>query len=705
MVKYNIINLRTRSQMGLISQDAQKNFFDTNKKNAELIKFFLNGFDISAAYEKHVSNTTIYAYILKPEDHMKETFGFDKELLLVYSPYERMEPRTIQAIDEIYRLYPFYGRVDMLNCFLLSDADNIEEWIQNFAKSETVRIIIPFAVNEIKQNKNDTWYLRNKLRKYFFGLDLFGYTLPLSDDLYFFGRQQIIARYIDAIKRSENGGIFGLRKTGKTSLLYKIKRLVNEQQLGKVFIYDCKSPQLRKLHVNEFLFKIYADICSSLNLEIDYRQDEINVVNNLHSVVNNAAENNIKLILIFDEIEYISFIAPLDEHWKIEYVDFWQTIWSIQSTLRNLVFIVAGVNASVTEIDSVSVNNKKIQNPMFSIVQSVYLTGLSAEECGSMIRTLGKRIGLKFDYTAVNYIYEQYGGHPLLTRLACSKLNMLLNECKRPIEIDAETIKRNIITINSELVYYFKHIISELQEFYPDEYEMFELLASGQIADFLELSSSIELTRHLYDYGLITNDKNNLPVVSIPVAGDFVAMELAKKENRKTMYKLVRNEYRYDWVKLRIKSIIQDMRQLEAAIHQHSLPSLFGKHSFPEADKLIGIQVVENDVDFVSFINTMNRCFVESIENYGKEIGDTQYFNKIIATSYPSLYPILYRIKVYRHSQDHVKLNNKYQNDFNSFYREDTEGFITANDRWFVIQQRLLDGMFANIQLEINKLV
>ena len=35
-----------------------------------------------------------------------------------------------------------------------------------------------------------------------------------------------------------------------------------------------------------------------------------------------ASDKNIKIIIMFDEIEYISFKSPLDEHWKTEFIDF-----------------------------------------------------------------------------------------------------------------------------------------------------------------------------------------------------------------------------------------------------------------------------------------------------------------------------------------------------------------------------------------------
>ena len=691
--------------MGNIRQEVQKAFFENHREVEKFIKVFLNGFDISFAAEKHCVNTVVSAFILKPEEFMAGAFGFDKEILLVYSPFTKVEPRLFQAIEEIYKTSPFEGRVDTLNCFLLSKDENVEERIKSSLNSENLRIIVPFSVKEAQENMRDSWYVRNKLRSYFFGLDLFGYYLPLQDDTYFFGRKPIVARYIDAIKRGENRGIFGLRKTGKTSLLYKIERIVSEQRLGKVLHYDCKSTLYRNLDWLSFLYEIYSDICHKIDVEPEEKGDEFAIIKKFRDIVEQTSKINMKIVLVFDEIEYISFKAPLNKHWETEFIDFWQTIWSIQSMYRNFVFIVAGVNASVSEIDTIKVGDKNIQNPLFGIVQSEYLQGLTYDECNGMIKTLGKRMGLKFQYKAVNAIYQQYGGHPMLTRLACSKVNMYTNDMPRPIEVSAEQIEQLFAKIDIDLTYYFKHIVSELQEFYPDEYVMFELLASGQKKDFIELAASVEWTKHLYDYGLIENDDKGIPKIKLPVAGQYVAIELAKKEGRSSSYKVVDKKERAKWISLRVMSIIQDMRQLEMVINRDGLPKLFGKHSFPESDRLMTIAPVVTQSDFVSFINVMNRCFVESIECYGKENGKADYFWKEMPANYSALYEVMYRIKVYRNSQDHLTLNKKMAEDYNDFFNEDTNGISDIEDKYFVIQQKLLDNLLLAIQIETNKLV
>ena len=51
--------------MGIIHQEAQNAFFNNHKGNADIVKIFLNGFDISFATERHISNTMVYDSMTK----------------------------------------------------------------------------------------------------------------------------------------------------------------------------------------------------------------------------------------------------------------------------------------------------------------------------------------------------------------------------------------------------------------------------------------------------------------------------------------------------------------------------------------------------------------------------------------------------------------------------------------------------------------
>lgn len=684
--------------MGSIATDVQNIYFTQHPDHKEMLKPFLFGFDISYAEEKRLNNTLLYTFILKPEQHIIDAFGIDKEILLSYSPFEELQPRAIQATNMLFDIFPYKNRIDTLNCFMISKDNSILSYagMTSFSENQS-RVIVPFVYSELQTNANDTWYIRNKLRENFFDLDLFGYTLPLRDESSFFGRQQIVARYIDAIKRCENRGIFGVRKAGKTSLLFKIDRLIRDQHLGFVFFYDCKSPSYRGLHWNELLGEICDNIAKRLRIRIRKEYDPQNIIKSFRYVIKTASDRNLKIVIMFDEIEYISFNSLTDTHWHSEFVDFWQTIWSVQSIHRNLVFIVSGVNPSITETDTVN----GIQNPLFGIIQSEYLQGLTNEETRNMIRTLGKRMGVKFEHDAIEILFNQYNGHPMLLRLACSYINRQYDASARPITISKEMVQKLQEGIDIELAYYFKHIVSEIQQFYPEEYEMFELLASGQTTDFIELSAVVEFTKHLYSYGLIEKNATGIPFVKMPVAGRYVALELAKKEHRTSLYKVIDSNKRKDWITQRMQSIVRDLRQLEMAIRSAQKERLFGENSFPEAEKFASITPVKSQAEFEVFFNICNRCFVESIENYGKSIGETQYFWTKIKTAYPTLFEVLHRIKVYRHSGDHLSLEPAVAKKYDEFWKEDTEGITEANEQYFVIQQKILESFLTAIQVEL----
>ena len=452
--------------MGIIHEEVKKEIRAHYSYQFEMLKPFLNGFDVTYGEKIKLNNTVLYTYLLKPEEFIINGYGIEKEILLAFSNYDELQARAIQAVNMLFDRFPYRNRIDTLNCFFVSRDVKVMEYKGVTAFGEGCsRVIVPLVYEEVVQHKNDAWFLRNQLKNNFFDVDLFGYTLPLKDEASFFGRQQIVSRYIDSIKRCENRGVFGVRKTGKTSLLFKIDRIVREQHLGFVFYYDCKSPSYRKFHWNELLGEICDNIAKRLKIRINRNYDEKNIIKSFRYVMKEASIRNKKVVIIFDEIEYISFKSPLDPHWKTEYIEFWQTMWSVQSLHRNLVFIISGVNASVTEVDMIN----GVQNPLFGIVQSEYLQGLSSEETHVMVRTLGKRMGLKFSYDTIEFLFNQYNGHPMLTRLACSYIGRQFSDDLRPVDIVLDIVQKMQEDIDIDLAYYFKHIVSEIQQFYPDE--------------------------------------------------------------------------------------------------------------------------------------------------------------------------------------------------------------------------------------------
>lgn len=116
--------------------------------------------------------------------------------------------------------------------------------------------------------------------------------------------------------------------------------------------------------------------------------------------------------------------------------------------------------------------------------------------------------------------------------------------------------------------------------------------------------------------------------------------------------------------------------------------------------------VVETKTDFSNFLNTCYRCFIESIDNYGKSIKENKYFWDVIKNAYPKLFDSFLRIRVYRHEMDHLDLIDSVNEQFQYFRKIDLEGHLPSqiDDLYFTLQQRVLDAFLLGIQSEITRL-
>jgi hypothetical protein len=689
--------------MGYIHEDVKSIHLASHPQEEAVLKPFLNGFEVTWGRRRNAYNSSLSVYFLKPEAFMAEMFGFSQELMLLYHPYPRLEARTMQAAEQFITDEPGRGRVEKLTYLLVSEAENAEEWIRAYsASNHESRIVVAFAASALRSRSADPWFVRNRFSEQLFSRDLFDFRLPLEKDTYFFGREDLLLDFLDAARRSENRGVFGLRKTGKTSFLFKLSRLLKEDG-GFVHYYDCKSPSIRQLHWHELLEKVGSDIADDLNTNFKAPGDKRRFAEKFTSLIGRFQEST-RVTLIFDEIEYISPFAVDDEHWRSEYVAFWQTIWAAQSVRRRVSVVIAGVNPSVVEIDRIA----GVQNPLFGIVPYKYLRGLGLDETRRMLRVLGRRMGLGFPESGVDYVFQRYGGHPLLTRLACSFVHQRLAAATvpRPVEIDPALLMQDEAARDSELTFYCRHVVSELKDFYPQEYEMLEMLSGGRISDFIEFSIFPEYVMHLKEYGLVREDADQLPCVALPVVARYVAQEEARLAGRRTILRLVPVGERASWLAMRTKAVIDGFGEVQRLARLSGMPPLFGPNSFPESHKFASLAVVTSEGEFESFINCCNRCFVESIEAFGVHQKKPKYFWEEIRANYPALFQALHRIKVYRHNRMHLRLQPSVETALLSFLNQDLEGRDPrhVDEFWFVLQQCALDALLNGLQVELSRL-
>jgi hypothetical protein len=453
-----------------------------------------------------------YAFA-KPTTALTERYHFEREILILFSAYKSFDTRALDFVDKT--IFEFQNRLDKLLIILVSADETIEEKITNVVmQDQESRIFIPFHYGDFINNDVPK-LMESKLQKFFFTRDLFSFNSPLRSENYFFGRSSVINHFYDKYRTGENSGLFGLRKIGKTSCLFAIRRLLDIREEPSIFI-DCQDPAFHMRRWNEALEYIIRQGANTLhsknlkNLEINHGYHEKNASiyfeKDLTTLFKEKSEK--RILLVFDEIESITFDISSSDHWtqNNDFIYFWQAIRSTYQKNPDLFsFIITGVNPKCVETGQVN----GYDNPIYKMIKPEYLKFFDVEQVREMVSSIGKYMGLTFEDEIYTYLVDDYGGHPFLIRDVCSFLSKLAPP-QRPSIISKFMYAENKLSLDRRLYDYLKLILDVLKTWFPTEYELLTYLAAGDCDTFkefaLEWSESIS---HLVGYGIVVENNQD----------------------------------------------------------------------------------------------------------------------------------------------------------------------------------------------------
>jgi hypothetical protein len=237
---------------------------------------------------------------------------------------------------------------------------------------------------------------------------------------------------------------------------------------------------------------------------------------------------------------------------------------------------------------------------------------------------------------------------------------------------------------------YGRHVVAEIEEFYPDEYELLQLLSLGSISDFWELASYQDYVRHISAYGIIDLRQDAIPKFRIPMLQKYIAIEASSTAINSA-------ELNYNDVQLRnrLQRIVVACRDLEILRREHARPPLFGQGTVPEADKIILLSVANNHESYIQFLFQFYRSFVETLwGKKGSRISDM-----------PDLELVVDRIRLLRHKEGHLELYPDVKIQLDDVERaiatlHPQKRSVTFADK----QKYLVENLFVALQVEIQKL-
>lgn len=468
-------------------------------------------FVTNAAVNRAGKDTYPYVF-LKPTDTLRERFSFSGNVLAIFHPFPVIDGRILNSIEKIIVANP--NRLDRLCVLLISNANSVDREISNLNNTHEARVLIPFRYQELAGSpKGKEAIVKDRLARYLFTRDLFAISSALQTDRYFYGRKDDVQYLVGKYRTNENSSVFGLRRIGKTSVLWAVYRELRASEIPVVFI-DCSDTKFHKVRWNRTLYRIREALFLSLgktsggSSENNYSQE-----NASESFAKDLAliksETGKAPLLVFDEIESLCFDLSSSEHWKTgpDYLSFWQTLRSIYQQNQGLfTFCLCGVNPRALETPATADGH---DNPLYRYIEPKYLGFFNLDDVQSMIEHIGGYMGMKFEREIFTYLTDSFGGHPFLIRQAASFLykKLSVSDLPRAIQITKHVYQKNQLEINKSLHDYVSGILSVLRERYIQEYVLLKYLAANQEATFSEFASEDQSwVSHLIGYGLIVED-------------------------------------------------------------------------------------------------------------------------------------------------------------------------------------------------------
>jgi uncharacterized protein YjbI with pentapeptide repeats len=345
-------------------------------------------------------------------------------LLTVDTPTDQDVIRLVELSEQL--VMNRLERAGMLLYIEAPDTTARMEMAKIRLRDRFVLIPIPLAsVEQALPNKFDCeGLLEEYIGRYLQRADFFDDKNAISDTFSFFGRTELLRRLGEELIRHQGIGLFGLRKSGKTSVLLQLGFLLREHLVIHIDLQRYGGYRYGAALFNDILQQLYT-----LESEVKLPQfepfsqdkpatDLTSEFTRRVSAFAHALQGTkykLPILCFLDEVERI-IPTPEDHRQKAEEFNAcFGALRVLSQEQRQLALLVADVHPDCNRINRWEQQGVPT-NPVFSFFKEVFLPPFSEEDTQEMLTNIGKLMGLEFDEETPRRIHQQSGGHPFVCR-------------------------------------------------------------------------------------------------------------------------------------------------------------------------------------------------------------------------------------------------------------------------------------------------
>ncbi|MFY1668755.1 AAA family ATPase [Plantactinospora sp. WMMB334] len=444
---------------------------------------------------------------------IEAAFGLTREVLFFYSPYRDLQIRTFNAAKKSLSNLPREVTPDMM--FFWAPDERLREKLDDWSSGNFLAIPLELPGN------GDPISLISLFRDYIFSRDLFYETTPVRGER-FFGRRRLLQSLREDVRSQRVTGLFGLRKSGKTSVLFELAQTLDNKQTI-IVLRDLESlPSPPADPVPDLLQDLVDDLLSQLRSR-ELRSQELTALpsnfslpefkRGFQTILRRLNSEDVKVVLMLDEIEYLTPSDRIDvaEGDMTSIAQFLGVLRSLVQENGNFTFLLSGLTSSI--IESGRLYGRP--NPLFSWAKANFLAPFERHEADDLANSVGRKMGISIDGGALEALFDASGGHAFLYRHLASTVVQDL-----PVDVFHRQIRRTDVLRALEpwrrlVAGNMQEMLNHIKRYYQDEAYLLEILRE-EPTEFPTIAEAAPLALgHLISLGLVqqTDDAYELTPV------------------------------------------------------------------------------------------------------------------------------------------------------------------------------------------------
>lgn len=397
-------------------------------------------FTINFETVRQFENGEYFVIYARGSKRVQSILGAEREILVLGNVYADQQARSVRFARRI--INESDGRLETTLCVIVHQDPRGNTKLKRWGRENGLAVIPVYTSTGVLPRNQE---LERLLSYEFFTQDPFDVTGPVANDAQFFGRRSEAQELARKLQFGHIRACFGIRKIGKTSILHRVLAELKDNYDAATLFVDCQRDDVFGLDAAGLLHSITLSLFAlkasgQAYAEVDASPSAPSLAEAARQFQTALGQFERTVVLVFDEIDYITPSNGGAEQWRAGFVEFWRNVRAAYHAAardeRRVSLLVSGVSSRWFAAESID----GVENAALAFIPEEYLSPLPRGAANAMIKNIGAMAGLRFEDPALEAISSFCSDMPFWIRKACSSIHGKIETSIRPVVLQETTV-------------------------------------------------------------------------------------------------------------------------------------------------------------------------------------------------------------------------------------------------------------------------